>query len=215
MGGARWIRQPAAPGPAGLAGVARRAPVWFIGFSDVTALHQAIAQQLGLASVHGPGVAGLAEADDATRESARSLLMHTARQRFTGRPGGGGRAEGVLVGGNLTMLAALAGSSYGHPARDSIAVLEDVGEQPYRLDRALTQLVACGWLTGVRGIALGQFVNCGDPALVRRLLERRLADLGVPVVYDIPFGHGTTNVALPLGRRARLDADLGTVELLG
>ena len=84
-----------------------------------------------------------------------------------------GEAEGVLVGGNLTVLATSAGTPLTHGAADSIAVLEDVGEEPYRLDRSLTQLLRSGWFAGVRGVVLGQFTDCGrDPAVVRDLLAK-------------------------------------------
>jgi muramoyltetrapeptide carboxypeptidase len=98
-------------------------------------------------------------------------------------------------------------------AAGSIAVLEDVGESPYRVDRAVTQLLRSGWFDGVRGIALGQFVRCGDPEVVRRLLEDRLAPLGVPVLQGVSVGHTRHNLAFPLGVPAVLDADAGTLTL--
>jgi muramoyltetrapeptide carboxypeptidase len=120
-----------------------------------------------------------------------------------------GVAEGVVVGGNVAMLASSAGTSSVHGAADSIAVLEDVGEAPYRLDRALTQLLSAGWFAGVRAVACGQFDRCGEPELVRRLLIARLGDLGVPLVLDLPFGHRERNHPLPLGRPATLDGGTG------
>ena len=86
-------------------------------------------------------------------------------------------------------------------------MLEDVGEAPYRLDRSITQLLRAGWFDGVRGIVCGHFSDCGDPAVVRALLVERLGALGVPLVLDAPVGHERTNLPLPLGVRARLDAD--------
>jgi muramoyltetrapeptide carboxypeptidase len=111
----------------------------------------------------------------------------------------------VLVGGNLTVLATSAGTPLTHRATDSIAVLEDVCEEPYRLDRSLTQLLRAGWFDGVRGIVCGHFSACGDdPAVVRALLVDRLGPLGVPLLVDAPIGHERTNLPLPLGVRARL-----------
>jgi muramoyltetrapeptide carboxypeptidase len=98
-------------------------------------------------------------------------------------------------------------------AARSLAVLEDVGESPYRLDRTLTHLLRSGWFDGVRGIVLGEFVRCGDPAAVRRVLEDRLAPLGVPVLLDVPIGHVAHNRAFALGVPAVLDADAGILEL--
>lgn len=186
-------------------------PTWLIGFSDVTALHQAFAARLGVATILGPGIAALAEVDEASRASMRALLLEGVGEPLAGVPGGGGRASGVLVGGNLCVLAAGAGTPEVRPAQDSIAVLEDLGESPYRLDRLLTQLLRSGWFDGVRGIACGTFSDCGDPVLVRRLLLERLGPLGVPVVLDLPIGHTPANRALLLGRPAHLDGDQGVL----
>ncbi len=191
--------------------LATAGPKWLIGFSDVTALHQAFAARLGLATVHGPGVAGLPTVRADAAEALRALLFERTIQRLTGTPGGGGVAEGVLVGGNLAVLAALAGTPDSRPARDSIALLEDVGEAPYRLDRMLTQLLQAGWFDGVRGIACGDFTDCGDPALVARVLRARLGPLGVPMVLDLPIGHLRANFGVPLGRPVRIDGDVGTL----
>ncbi len=181
-------------------------PKWLIGFSDITALHQAVASRLGVVTAHACGVAGLG--DPVAAEHARRLVTEgiVAHGAIVGRPGQiSGSAQGVLVGGNLTMLAAGAGTGLGHSAADSIAVLEDVGERPFRLDRALTQLHRSGWLDGVRGVVCGQFTDCGDPQEIAGLLALRLEPLGVPVMYDAPLGHGPGAVALPLGAMARLD----------
>ncbi|MEZ5097086.1 MAG: hypothetical protein R2731_13880 [Nocardioides sp.] len=128
-----------------------------------------------------------------------------------GRPVVQGTASGVLVGGNLTVLAASAGAREVRPARRGIALLEDVAEQPYRLDRLLTQLLRTGWFDGVHGVACGSFTDCGDPAQVRRLLTARLGPLGVPLVLDLPIGHGPANHPVLLGRPATLDGSAGTL----
>ncbi|HQR28402.1 MAG TPA: LD-carboxypeptidase, partial [Nocardioides sp.] len=191
--------------------LAAAGPKWLVGFSDVTALHQAFAARLGVVTVHGPGVAGLADADETTTTAVRALLMEGGSPVLQGRPGGGGDAEGVLVGGNLTLLAAMLGTADARPARDSLVLIEDVAEAPYRLDRALTQLLRAGWFDGVRGVASGSFTHCGEPAVVSGLLRSRLAPLGVPLVHDLPVGHGQVNLPVPLGRRVRLDGDRGTL----
>jgi muramoyltetrapeptide carboxypeptidase len=119
----------------------------------------------------------------------------------------------VLVGGNVALLAAGIGTPDSLPAAQSIAVLEDVSEETYRLDRLLTQMLRAGWFDRVRGIALGGFRDCGDPASVRRLVQDRLAPLGVPMVWGVPVGHADRNLAFPFGVTAILDADAGTLEL--
>lgn len=186
-------------------------PKWLVGFSDITALHQAAASRLGVVTVHGPGVTGLGDAESA--EAVRRLLWGEQLAPMGGVPTVPGAAEGVLVGGNVTMLASSAGTATVHPATESIAVLEDVGERPFRLDRSLTQLLRTGWFEGVRGIVCGQFTDCGDFDAVNELLVSRLAPLGVPLLLDAPFGHATPNTALPLGAAARLDADSGTLSI--
>jgi len=185
--------------------LAMSTPKLLVGFSDVTALHQAFASRLGVSTVHGPVMTSIADRDDATRHALRALVLDGRPTDVTGTTGVPGEAEGVLVGGNLTVLATSAGTPLTHGAADSIAVLEDVGEEPYRLDRSLTQLLRSGWFAGVRGVVLGQFTDCGrDPAVVRDLLVDRLGALGVPVLADAPIGHEQTNIAVPLGVRARI-----------
>ncbi|RYP86042.1 DUF4031 domain-containing protein [Nocardioides guangzhouensis] len=184
--------------------LALAAPKTLIGFSDVTALHQAFASRLGVATVHGPMAASLADRDVATREAFRALLMDGEAVDVRGHTVVDGEATGPLVGGNLTVLATSSGTPLTHPAAGSIAVLEDVGEEPYRLDRSVTQLLRAGWFDEVRGIVLGQFTDCRDPAAVRALLADRLGGLGVPLLADAAVGHEDTNLAVPLGVRSRI-----------
>lgn len=192
---------------------------WLVGYSDITALHQAVACQLGLATVHGPAVVSFpGRGADPTVQAVRRLLFEDLGDApdtvLTGSVGVPGEASGVLVGGNLTVLAASAGTPYVQPARDSIAVLEDINEAPYRLDRALTQLLRSGWFTGVRGIVCGAFTDCGSDDDVSALLRDRLGPLGVPLLLDAEVGHGAANLAVPLGVRGTLWVpDLGTATL--
>lgn len=197
--------------------LAAAGPKVLVGFSDITALHQAFAARLGISTVHGPVVTSLGSGDEESREHLRSLLFEPESVlSLTPKPVPAlvtGRAEGVLVGGNVALLAAEIGSPHMRPAWDSIAVLEDVGEDSYRLDRLVTQLLRSGWFDGVRGIAVGQFTDCGPPETVRRLMQDRLAPLGVPMLWDVPTGHHDRNLAFPFGVPAVLDADTGTLEL--
>jgi muramoyltetrapeptide carboxypeptidase len=193
--------------------MAQQGPAWLVGYSDVTAVHQAFAARLGVATVHGPVVAGLPTMDPSAVEALRTLLFDGEVPTLSGTPGGGGEAHGPLVGGNLAVLAASAGTAGVHPARDSVALLEDIAEEPYRLDRLLTQLLRSGWFEGVRAVALGQFTDCGDPEEVRRLLRSRLGPLGVPLVLDLPIGHIDDSRSVVLGRRVTLDGDAGTLAM--
>jgi muramoyltetrapeptide carboxypeptidase len=192
-------------------------PKVLLGFSDVTALHQAFAARLGLSTLHGPVVSSLGRVDEASRTHLRSMLLDPVPgTSLTPEPASTlvpGTADGVLVGGNLALLAAGVGAPSGMGAAESIVVLEDVAEEVYRIDRLLTQLLRSGWFAGVRGVVLGDFTDCASPDAVRDLALDRLGPLGVPMVAGVPVGHETRNLAFPLGVPAVLDADAGTLVL--
>jgi muramoyltetrapeptide carboxypeptidase len=136
-------------------------------------------------------------------------------------PGGSaivpGRARGRLAGGNLSLMAALAGTPYAIECDGAIVFLEEVEEAPYRIDRMLTQLRASGTLRGCAGILLGTFSACdaNDDAEPERRLRHvfadRLGDLGVPVFAGAPIGHEGEQWTLPVGAQATLDATAGTL----
>ena len=184
-----------------------------IGFSDATALFTAM---LGMGvgrPVHGPVLNALAALNDPASQAAlRALLMDGEGARLPGEQVAGPEAEvvGPVVGGNLAVLASLAGTRFAARSYGAILLLEDVGEAPYRLDRTLSQLLASGALDGVRGVALGEFSGCRAPEgadwAVQDVLVDLLAPLGVPVVAGLPVGHGPTNYALRLGAPGRLHA---------
>jgi len=165
--------------------------------------------------VHGPVVCSLGEAPEPERVWLRDLLMDPALVSWDGSDVlVEGSADGVLAGGNLAVLAAGLGTAVSRPATGAIVVLEEVGEEPYRLDRMLSHLRRTGWFDGVRGVALGHFTDCGDPRQVRAVLAERLGDLAVPVLAGLHFGHQAPNLALPLGVRARLDTATRRLVLL-
>ncbi len=197
--------------------LAAAGPKVLLGFSDVTGAHQAFASRLGLSTLHGPVVTSLGSGDQASREHLRRMLFEPgSAMALTPEPVGslvGGRAEGVLVGGNVAVLAAEVGTPTAHPADGCIALLEDVGEEVYRLDRLLTQLLRSGWFDGVRGVVLGGFTGCGGQDALSRLFEDRIAPLGVPTLLGAPYGHAQHNLAVPFGVPAVLDADAGTLRL--
>jgi len=195
--------------------LAAAGPKLLVGFSDVSALHEAFAQRLGLVTVHGPVVCSLGEAPHEERAWLRGLLMDPGSLRWDGLDVlVEGSADGVLAGGNLAVLAAGLGTSVSRPATEAIVVLEEIREEPYRIDRMLTQLLRAGWFAGVRGVAIGHLTGCGDPRQVRAVLSDRIGDLGVPVLAGLPFGHEAPNLALPLGVRARLDTAARRLTLL-
>ncbi|MEU9699473.1 LD-carboxypeptidase [Streptomyces sp. NPDC047981] len=194
-------------------------PKVFVGYSDVTALHEAFAVRAGLATLHGPMVAAATFLKDPrTQESLRATLFEPESVRSLGlptaRPLAPGRAHGVTLGGCVSLLAAELGTPHARSsARGGLLLLEDVGEEPYRLDRILTQLLRSGWPAGVAGIALGSWEECGPYEDVRAVLADRLGGLGVPVVEELGFGHSETALTVPLGVPGVLDAEAATLTL--
>lgn len=194
-------------------------PKLFAGSSDVTALHDAFARHLGVVTLFSPMVAGRLFVDDpAARQHLRRTLFEPESARLLTREGAGalvaGRARGVTVGGNLSLLAAGLGARDGAaPPPGAIVLLEDVAEAPYRLDRMLTQLRRAGWFAGAAGVALGSWQCCGDRDQVRAVMAERLGDLGVPVLWELGFGHREAQLTVPLGVLAELDAEAGTLTL--
>jgi muramoyltetrapeptide carboxypeptidase len=203
-------------------------PPAFIGFSDNTAIHMALLR-LGVGSFHGPH-AGYAHFPPETEAAFRAVLMEDGPpgrlhvpSDYSPRTIVSGTAEGPLVGGNLAMLAAVCGTPYQPDTTGCLLFLEDVGESLYRVDRMLAQLRLAGLLDGVAGLAIGEFTEMVDPVLaadagaepsLESLVSEVLGPLGVPLVLGLPFGHGRQNWTLPLGRRARLDAAAGALEIL-
>ncbi|MEU3840504.1 LD-carboxypeptidase [Streptomyces sp. NPDC028635] len=198
--------------------MAAAGPKVFVGFSDITALHEAFATRLGLVTLHGPMAAGIDFVKNArAQEHLRATLFapETARTITSGGAAlVAGRARGVLLGGCLSLLAAELGTPHARPsARGGLLCLEDVGEEPYRLDRCLTQLLRSGWLDGVRAVLLGSWERCGPYERVRALLTDRLGGLGVPVAEEFGFGHGPGALTIPFGVPAELDTAAGTLTL--
>ncbi|MFJ9576080.1 LD-carboxypeptidase [Streptomyces sp. NPDC101191] len=194
-------------------------PKVFVGYSDVTALHEAFAVRLGLTTLHGPMVAAAAFLKDArTQESLRATLFEPESVRTLGletaRALVPGRAHGVTLGGCLSLLAAELGTPLARrSARGGLLLLEDTGEEPYRLDRMLTQLLRSGWLDGVAGVGLGSWEECGPYEGVRAVLLDRLGTLGIPVLEQLGFGHHESAPTIPLGLPAVLDTESATLTL--
>ncbi|MFI0938350.1 LD-carboxypeptidase [Streptomyces sp. NPDC021020] len=192
-------------------------PKVFVGYSDVTVLHEAFATRLDVATLHGPmpGTPGFL-ADAAGREHLRRTLFTPEEARVLHAPDAAalvpGRATGVTMGGCLSLLASDLGTPTGRPsAAGGILFLEDTGEEPYRLDRFLTQLLRSGWLDGVAAIVLGSWEGCGPYLDLRRLFLDRLAPLSVPVLESLPFGHCLPTLTLPLNTPATLDTSTSTL----
>lgn len=185
-------------------------PKVFLGFSDITALHEAFAVRRGLATLHGPMVAGVDFLKNPrAQEHLRATLFapESVTTLTAGRVLVPGRAEGVTLGGCLSLLAADLGNPHTRGApQGGLLFLEDVGEERYRLDRYLTQLLRAGWFDAVSGVVLGSWEECGRYDELRDLFVDRFGDLGVPVVEEFGFGHCPGALTVPLGCEAVLEA---------
>ncbi|WP_329487742.1 LD-carboxypeptidase [Kitasatospora sp. NBC_01246] len=194
-------------------------PKVLVGFSDVSSLHEAFAQRLGVATLYGPMSSGASFISDGpTAEHLRRTLFDpsatTVLTSATASALVPGRARGITAGGCVHVLTAERGTPAARPSyAGSILLLEDVNEHPYQLDRLFTQLLRSGAFEGVAGIALGSWEGCGRPERVRELMLDRLGPLGVPVLWELGFGHCPSTLTVPLGLPALLDADAGTLTL--
>ncbi|MFF5171934.1 LD-carboxypeptidase [Micromonospora sp. NPDC000089] len=200
--------------------VVRRDPKVVAGFSDITALQFALWRGARLASVHGPGVAWRdertplrsAESLHAALTTTEPVVVAAAAEETAGVrvPG---RAEGPLLGGNLCLITASIGTGDMPDLTGAVLLVEEVQEPPYKVDRMLTHLRRCGALDRIAGVAVGQFTECADDwdTTIVDVLTDRLGDLGVPVLGGLPIGHGPGQLTVPVGPRAVLDADAGTL----
>jgi muramoyltetrapeptide carboxypeptidase len=195
-----------------------RRPKAIIGYSDITELHAAVGRRCALVSYHG--ATARAHLPERTRASLARVLAEPWKQISVTEPSmtplRRGTARGRLAGGNLALLAALAGTPYAPDLDGAILVLEDVNEAVYRIDRMLTQLWLSGALRSVAGLAFGAFTEIpDDPANAERPLTRVLEEFaarcGVPCVSGFPMGHVDDQDTFPLGAMASLNADEGVL----
>lgn len=212
----------------------QRSPKVIVGHSDITALLIGIHQKTGLVTFHGSS--GLTGVGDYAMSHFRRAIMSSQTLGAIAdppKPSPGtiernnrlitivpGRATGQLIGGNLTLVTNLIGTPYEPDTRGKILFLEDIGEEPYRIDRMLTQLWLAGKLQAAAGIALGRFVDCipsdykssfFQTISLENVLRDRLEPLGKPTLYNLMFGHVRDNAVLPLGTMATLDATAKTL----
>ena len=219
-------------------GVIRQNPKIFTGFSDITALHAAIHSQTGLVTFHSPNPQdGIGMPDGLSEISARTFWQTLLAESY-GKPQAHfsrpvltpteqatlttltpGTAQGRLVGGNLALVCSLLGSPYEIETRGNILLLEDIGEQPYRIDRFLSQLRLAGKLDILAGVLLGQFTDCepapGQSSLtLDDIFAEYFSCLDIPVLGNFPTGHTPDNATLPLGVTAELDATAKQLTIL-
>jgi muramoyltetrapeptide carboxypeptidase len=191
----------------------RRDPRPIIGYSDITALHQAVATRAGVTTFHGPMLNtdfhdGLSPSVDAWMWR---MLRGDSPSTFTFDRSNvlvSGTGDGILFGGCLALTTSLIGTPYDYWVPDGVWFWEDVAEPLYKIDRMLTHLRLSGRFQSLRGIILGQLRECGEdnPGDLDSLVMDFFGDLGVPVVRGLPFGHFGNNLLLPIGQRVHLDA---------
>ncbi len=195
-------------------------PKPLIGYSDVTALMQAIYQETGSPCFHGPVIGSTLS--DYTRTHLYPLfhpdqafdiqVKHDDYQVIYP-----GQVKGSLCGGNLTLLASLCGTKYQLNAKNKIVFLEDIGEEPYRIDRMLTQLISSGSLDGARAVLFGIFKGC-EPEdehsfTLMEVLKDRMKRLQLPSAYGFPIGHIKNQCTLAIGKEVQVDIKDGTLKI--
>jgi muramoyltetrapeptide carboxypeptidase len=199
----------------------RKQPKILLGYSDITAMHLGVHQLTGLVTLHGPSLNSVWT--DYTREHLRRALFETKPLGVLRNPEGvpvkvirPGVARGRLFAGNLSLITNLMGTPYEIDTRGKILCLEDVAEDPFRLDRMITQLRLAGKLDQAAGIVWGECRDCipkTRPPHKMEEIEKLLAALKIPVLGGLRFGHTTDQMTLPLGVMAKLDVAAGTIEL--
>lgn len=221
---ANALREPARL--ARLRALAGRAPKPFIGFSDITVIHAILARELGWVSFYGPVLTSFARPSAYIREAFRRALLETEPFAIDPDPDDPyvetivpGVAEGVLSGGCLSLIVSLIGTPWEIDLRDTIFCFEDVNEEPYAIDRMLSQLIAGGRLQRCAGIVIGEHADCrpkggGNTLGLEQVFDDLLRPLGIPTLYHLPIGHGKQIATLPLGVRARLDASARSLRVL-
>lgn len=198
--------------------MAQAGPKLFTGSSDITALHEAIGSRLDVVTLFSPIIASETSFDAVAQDHFRRTVFEPETVRTLSGPASesinDGVATGITVGGNLSLLSSGIGAENAfRPPDGSIVLLEEVNEAPYQVDRMLTQLLRAGWFTGATGIALGSWTGCGPPEAVRDVVTDLLSGLGLPMVWELGFGHCDGQLTVPLGARATLDGDLCTLTL--
>lgn len=187
-------------------------PKLFMGFSDITVLLMALWKKADLLAFHGPMITTLSRLTPESIKRVQATLgghyrlelpLDKRRALFPGS------AQGVLLGGNLTLLVHLIGTPYEPVWDGAVLFLEDCGEEPYRLDRLFTHLKLRGSLKKVSAILLGQFTGCGSKELAGKTIKEMLKEATVPVYAGLPIGHGPRNIPLPIGAPVLIDSKKG------
>jgi len=204
--------------------IIRNNPKMFIGFSDITVLLNAFYQRASLITIHGlVGIfLGHSRIDQVSMDDFKTLLFTPQKKRIircqTATTLVSGECEGELVGGNLSLIRTLIGTDYDIDVKGKILFIEDVEEEPYRIDGMLSQLRLSKKLSEVKGIILGYFTDCTTDTenvqSYRDILLDYFKDSQVPVLMDFCSGHDFPFINLPIGARVRMNADKKEITIL-
>ncbi|QLE00235.1 LD-carboxypeptidase [Galbibacter sp. BG1] len=209
-------------------------PKILLGFSDITALVNSIYQKTGIVTFHGP--VGTTLNNDYNREQLEKIVCHAnnsiplATETFTASQTiadstfeqyviNPGIAKGKLAGGNLSLLSAMTGTDFEVDYTDKIVFIEEIDEDPYRVDRMLTQLLDSKTFKNAKGIVLGVFKGCDDPDRsnsfsLKEVILDRIKPMNIPAIYGFSIGHIDNNLTLPVGINAQLNTNNFSLELL-
>jgi muramoyltetrapeptide carboxypeptidase len=195
-------------------------PKVYCGFSDNTTLHLAFLAYSGLVSFHGPN--GASEWNEFTRNSFRKVVMDGIPAEYISSSRVdtlfAGMAEGPLTGGNLSILVTSLGTPYEPDPTGAILFIEDIGEEPYKVDRMLTHLARAGFLDKISGFIFGQCTDCKPDGsrgfTMKEVIQQHILPLEIPAVIGMDIGHDADNFTLPVGVKASLNADNGVLSLL-
>ncbi len=209
-------------------------PKAIIGYSDATALHLGIYKKTGLITFHGP--VATSTFNDFTKEYFDKVLLNPQKDTVLINSASSedeniygvttlanGEGKGILIGGNLSIVVSLIGTEFDIETKNKIIFLEEIGEEPYRIDRMLTQMIQAGKFDNAAGVAMGIFRNCesklDNPSFEKsfnlmEVLQDRFSNLKIPVVYGMSFGHVKDKFTLPVGINVKLNTNEQTITLL-
>lgn len=203
-------------------------PKIFVGYSDITALQMAMFKKTGLVTFAGPMVSTdfSSNVNNYAEENFWNVISNNKKIGKLNNPRdekffvlNKGRAEGKLLGGNLAVFTSLIGTKFMPDLKGAILLLEEIGEQPYRIDRLLNQLKLTDVFTQIKGIILGRFVDCYESDKSKKTIDLNavianyFSKLSVPLLYSFSHGHVKENLTVPFGINVKLNASRGFVEL--
>lgn len=197
----------------------------FMGYSDITVLQLSFYTILDWVSFYGPMVAVdlLQMTNKAFPENSNWYSLISGKGYINkivrGKPFISGKAEGKLLGGCLTLIQAMAGTAYFPKDQNIVLFWEDVGEAPYRLDRMLNHLRLTGLFERITAVLVGKMKNCDssskEPTLsISDILKDNFADYNIPIITELPFGHGNGQLVMPIGVQVHVDGERGEIHFI-